>query len=502
MLKRVSFAVLVFVLLLALLVLGNTWRLSSKQIQVTPLAPVRVDENAAAARLAQAVQLRTISVVNEPKANADQFLQLHALLQAKFPQSHAALQREVVGDLSLLYTWKGSDPQAKPILFIAHQDVVPVATGTEGDWQAPPFSGAVKDGFIWGRGSWDNKGNLMAQMEAIEMLVASGFKPRRTVYLAFGADEELGGLQGAAHISALMQQRKVQLDFVIDEGLLVLDGVLPGVKQPTALVGIAEKGYMSVVLKLSAKPGHSSMPPKQGTGAIAMMSAALKRLDDDQLPAGIRSVTAEMFDTLAPEMSGLSRVALSNRWLLGPLVQKQLEAAPGTNALVRTTTALTMIDAGNKENVMPGRAQATVNFRLYPGDTQARVLDHMRSRVQAAVPEAQFELIALPGAVEASKVSPTQSASYRLLNKTIREVFPDAVVAPGLMVGGTDSIHFGPISDHIFKFSPVRANAKDLTRFHGTDERLGISNYADAIRFYHRLVAEMASRTDEGAKTP
>ncbi|MBI3101559.1 MAG: M20 family peptidase [Burkholderiales bacterium] len=492
MTKKISGALLALLLLLAAVLAANTLRKGSRQLQVAPLAPVAVDAAAAAQRLGEAVRLHTIASRDDPQRNADQFQALHALLQSRFPRAHAALQREVVGGLSLLYTWKGANPQARPIMLMAHQDVVPVAPGTEGDWQVPPFSGAVKDGFVWGRGSWDDKGNLLSQLEAVEMLLASGYQPPRTIYLAYGADEEVAGLRGAARIAALLQERGVQLDFVLDEGLLVLEGLMPGIAQPTALIGVAEKGYMSVVLKVSATPGHSSMPPPQGTSAIAMVSAALQRLEDRQLPAGIRGVAGEMFDTLAPEMGGFSRVALSNLWLFGPMVQKQLEGAASTNAMLRTTTALTVVHAGNQENVLPGGAEATVNFRLLPGDTKEAVLAHMHSHVADAAPGGKFELTALPGAVDASKVAPTDSVQYRTLNQTIREVFPDALVAPGLMVGGTDSIHYGAISDHIFKFSPIRANGEDLKRFHGTNERLSVQNYADAIRFYHRLIPQLA----------
>ncbi|MES2583846.1 MAG: M20 family peptidase [Pseudomonadota bacterium] len=492
MLKRILWSLLAVVVLLAGAVATNTLRKGSRQMDVAPLAALAVDEAAAAARLGEGVRLRTISSRDDAALNANQFTQFHALLQARFPKVHATLKREVVADLSLLYTWEGSNPKAEPILLLAHQDVVPVAPGTEGDWQVPPFSGEVKDGFVWGRGSWDDKGNLMSQLEAVEMLLASGYKPERTVYLAYGADEEVSGTRGAAKIAAVLKERKVRLNFVIDEGLLILDGIMPGISKPTALIGVAEKGYMSVVLKMSATPGHSSLPPKKGTSAIAMMSAALKRLDDEQLPGGIRGVAGEMFDTMAPEMSGFSRVALSNLWLFGPVVQKQLEGAASTNAMMRTTTALTIVNAGNKENVLPGRAEATVNFRILPGDTKEQVLDHVRTQVTQAVGSDKFELFALPGAVNASKVAPTDSPQYKTLNKTVREIFPDALVAPGLMVAATDSIHYGDISDHIFKFSPIRANAEDLKRFHGTNERLATKNYADAIRFYHRLLGEAA----------
>ena len=207
---------------------------------------------------------------------------IHVLPYDASPQDHTA---------ALIVRWPAAGKaKAKPIMLLAHQDVVPIAPGTEGDWQIAPFSGEVKDGFVWGRGSWDDKGNLLSQLEAVELLVASGYKPPRTIYLAFGADEEVGGMRGAAKVSALLKSRGVQLDFVIDEGLLVLEGVMPGIAKPTALIGVAEKGYMSVVLKMSATPGHSSMPPKKGTSAIAMMSAALNRLEDEQLPAGIRGV--------------------------------------------------------------------------------------------------------------------------------------------------------------------------------------------------------------------
>jgi carboxypeptidase PM20D1 len=488
MFKKIGVGVLLLVLVLAAVLAVNTVRKGSRQLDVPPVAVLAVDEAGVAARLGEAVRLRTVSSRDDAMLNADQFQQLHALLQQRFPKTHATLKREVVGDLSLLYTWQGTNPKAQPILLMAHQDVVPVAAGTDKDWSQEAFSGVVKDGFVWGRGAWDDKGNLMAQMEAVEMLVASGYQPERTVYLAYGADEEIGGLRGAARIAALLKERQVRLDFVVDEGLLITDGIMPGLTQPAALIGVAEKGYLSVVLKMAATPGHASMPPPKGTSAIAMMSAALKRIDDDQLPGGIRGVASEMFATVAPEMSGFSRVALSNLWLFGPIVQKQLEAGASTNAMLRTTTALTIVNAGNKDNVLPGRAEATVNFRLLPGDTKEQVMARVKSQVTQATGSDKFELFALPGAVDASRVTPTDSAQYQLINRTIREVFPGTLVAPGLMIGATDSIHFGEISEHIFKFSPVRAKPLDLPRFHGTNERIAVSNFTELIRFYHRLL--------------
>jgi carboxypeptidase PM20D1 len=491
MFRRVLLGLLAVVLLLAAAVVLNTWRKGSRQLDVPPVQGVAVDERAAAESLAVAIRARTVTSFLEPNAGADQFLALHAHLRNRYPQVHAVLQREVINDFSLLYTWPGSDPSLPGIALMAHQDVVPVAPGTEGDWQVPPFSGEIKDGHVWGRGAWDDKGNLIAQLEAVEKLVAAGFKPRRTVYLVFGADEETAGARGAQAIAKLLEQRKVQLDFVIDEGMLITEGILPGLSAPVALVGLAEKGYLSLQLQAKAAPGHSSMPPAQpGRSAIAQVSQAVVKLDQRPMPAAISGVAEQMFDTVAPEMSGFGRYALSNRWLFGPIVQRQLEHSPGTNALLRTTTALTMFNAGNKENVLPGRAEAVVNFRLLPGDTR----DSVTADVRRLIDNDAIELKQLPGGGDPTSVASTESRGYQMINRSLRELFPGTVVVPGLYLAGSDSRHFQGLSKNIFKFSPLRAKPEDLSRFHGTNERISTANLVELIRFYHRLLEQSAAQ--------
>ena len=488
MIKRLLLALLGLLLLLVVALAANTLRQGSRQIDVAPLPVLEVDQAGAAQRLGEAVRARTISTLDDANSNSQQFAQLQAQLQARYPKAHGVLRRELVGGLSLLHTWPGSDPLAPGILLMAHHDVVPVAPGTEPQWSVDPFSGTVKDGFVWGRGAWDNKGNLIAQMEAVELLAGAGFTPRRTIYLVSGADEEVGGHRGAQRIAGLLKERGVRLDFVIDEGMVIADGIIPGLSKPAAIIGVAEKGYVSAVLKITAAPGHSSMPPPTGSSAIAMMSAALKRIDEEPHEAAISGVARDMFSTLAPEMNGMLRVAFSNLWLFGPLVQQQLEAGASTNALLRTTTALTMAHAGNKENVLPGVAEATVNFRLLPGDTIAAVLQRLRGQVEQVVDKAKFELSAAPGSTEATPVSPIGSEAYKLLHRTVREVFPGVVVTPGLYLAGSDSVHFLGLSDNVFRFSPIRVTSQDVGRLHGTNERISVENLAELIRFYHRLL--------------
>ena len=376
----------------------------------------------------------------------------------------------MVGNKALLYTWTGTDPQAKP-------DRADGAPGhgahrprhREAPGRSTRSRGEIKDGFVWGRGTLDNKSNLFAQMEAIELLIGAGFKPNQTVYLVMGDDEEVSGLRGALPIAELLKSRNVRLDWVLDEGLLVLDGVLPGLSKPAALIGLAEKGYGTFFLSLDTAPGHSSMPPQHS--AIGSMSAALARLEANPMPgahqghcrpdvrhARARNERREPRDAVQPVAHRARGAAAISR------------RAPSSNAMLRTTTALTIIRAGNKDNVLPGRAEAAVNFRMLPGDSLASVEAHLRKQLA----NDDIKIKQYPGNAEPSPVSPTDSTGYRAIQQAVRQSFPDAVVAPGLMIAATDSRHFSLVSDAVYRFSPFRLKGEDLARFHGNNERLAI----------------------------
>ena len=295
--RNLLLLVIAAIIVLAGVLLFNVFSHGSRQIEVAAVPRAEVDRQGASMRLSEAIRFQTISNFLNPEQDAEALRGLRAHIEKSFPAFHAAAKRELVGGHSLLYTWQGSDAKAAPIALLAHQDVVPVAPGTEKDWQQPPFDGVIADGFIWGRGSWDNKGNLYAMLEAAEQMAKQGFAPKRTVYFAFGHDEEVTGIRGARAIAATLAARDVKLDFVFDEGLLIAEGMMKGLDKPAALVGVAEKGYATLVLTAHATPGHSSMPPRQT--AIGMMSAALTRLEDHRLPMQIRATVSEMFDTLA-----------------------------------------------------------------------------------------------------------------------------------------------------------------------------------------------------------
>jgi carboxypeptidase PM20D1 len=475
-----------FVAVVAAIIVGQTALYRAAQAPVAAAPHVAIPEGSDE-RLAGSLRIRTISSEDPAAFNADAFRALHAYLKATFPRVHAQLRRETVGAHSLLYTWQGSDPSLAPIMLAGHMDVVPVEPGTEDKWQQDPFAGRIVDGFIWGRGAIDNKSAIVGTLEAVDMLLREGFRPARTVYLAYGHDEEVGGTEGARQIAAVLKSRGVELEMVLDEGGVIADGILPGISGPVALVGVAEKGFVTIELSTRVGGGHSSLPPTQT--AVGIVSAAVARLEDQQMPARLDEPTRQMFDRIGPRLGPVQRAVFANLWLTSPLVLRTLEKSRTTNAMVRTTTAPTIFQAGTKDNVLPSYARTVINFRILPGDTVAGVLEHVRRVVDDSRVEVK---VAGRFSAEPSAVSTIHSDSFRTIERTIRSVAPDAIVAPYLVVVVTDARYYSSMSRNVFRFLPLRLTSRDLERMHGSDERIGIREYEAAIRTYRQLVVDAA----------
>lgn len=441
-----------------------------------------------AGRLAGAVRFQTISHQDPAQDDAAAFRGLHAYLATAFPRVHATMAREVIGRSSLLYTWPGRDPAPAPILLTGHQDVVPIEPGTENDWLFPPFAGSIEQGFIWGRGTMDDKAALLGLLEAVESLLAAGFVPARTILLAFGDDEEVGGVNGAAQLVAHLRARGIRPEYVLDEGLSVTEGIVANVRRPVAMIGVAEKGYLSLELSVQVPGGHSSMPPRDTS--IGILSAAIARLAQHPMPARLVEPAAQLVACLAADMSPAARLLLSSRRLSGPIVTRLLDRSPSTAALLRTTIAPTIFEAGVKENVLCGQARAVVNLRILPGDSIAGATEHVRRAI--ADPRVR---IAPTGVMrgEPSSVADTDAPAFRAVEQAIRAVFggPDGqgvLIAPGLVLGGTDCKHYAALGGPCYRFSPLWVRPDDLARVHGTNERIAVDHYARVVEFYMRLI--------------
>jgi len=454
----------------------------SKQINV-PAAPMAdLDRDALALRLSRAIQIPTVARLPLGKTEEIEFLRFHQFLARAFPKAHGVLKREPVGRYSLLYTWRGTDDHLKPLLLMGHMDVVPVDPESEKKWTHPPFSGRITNGFIWGRGAMDDKVGVLGLLEAVEHLLAEGFKPRQTIYLAFGHDEETGGRKGAAKIAHLLQARQVELDWVLDEGGTFLEGMVPGTAAPIAYIAIAEKGYVSLELTVDAPGGHASMPPAQT--AIGILSSAIHKLERNPFPTRLAQPTREFLEFIAPEMGWLRRMIFANLWLFQPLVEKELVRSPATAALVRTTQAATIFHSGDEDNVLPAHARAVINFRILPGETVASVRAHVRRTI--ADPRVSIDLEKPP--TEPSSVSNVESAGFTSLQTTARQTMPEAIVVPALLVASTDSRHYAGLTRSIFRFVPFTLRPEDVRRFHGIDERIALADYERCVRFFINLI--------------
>lgn len=455
-------------------------RLERHHVEAAPVDPAIANAPITTDRFRAALRFPTISTQDSASFNPAPFLELHAWLATAFPNITRRLTREVVAKYSLLYTWTGSDTTLDPILLMGHLDVVPIEGGTESRWKHAPFAGDTAEGFVWGRGTLDDKASVMAILEAVEWLVGQGFEPRRTIYLAFGHDEELGGFSGAASLAAILKERTGKLAFLVDEGGVIAEGLVPRVDRPIALIGVVEKGSIGVHLTVERTGGHSSMPPRHT--AVGDLSRAITRLEDNPMPARLTPVVEEMLLRLAPEMPFVARLPLANLWAFRPLMMPALQQSPQLNALTRTTTAATMVSGSPKENVLPIVARGLVNFRILPGDTPEMVLDHVRRVVNDTS-------IHVEGRGRgASPVADYKAPEFTLLEKTIGQLFPEAVPVPFLMIGGTDTRHYEDLTRNVYRFNPFVATTELVSGAHGTNERSHAADFVRAARFFAQLI--------------
>ncbi len=478
--KLLKFAGLALLALVVVL-MERTMTYRSKQEKVKPVAHIRVSTDCFT-HLSEAVKFRTISYEEPKGCDTLVFEGLIHYLQATYPLTTSLLHPQRINKLSLLYTWKGRNPDLKPMILIGHMDVVPAVTDSGEQWEVPPYSGLIKDGAIWGRGSLDDKINVIGILEAVEILIKEGFTPERTLYLAFGHDEEVGGRNGASKIAEYLVNQHVKAAFLLDEGLVITSGIVPGIEQNVALIGVAEKGYASFELSVTAEGGHSSMPAKETP--IGILAAAVSALEKHPMPSRLSVPVQQFLDYIGPEMPFFYKLAFANRWLLSRLVIATYEKSNAGTAIVRTTTAPTIFRSGTKDNVLPGYASAIVNFRILPGDAITDVQTHILKTVNDSRVKVQ-----LSGHFsEAGEISHVDCPEFLVLEKSIRQIFPNTLTAPSLVIAGTDSRHYASITDNLYRFVPLIAGPDDLKRIHGVNEKMSCPNFINCICFFRQLI--------------
>ncbi|XP_073175982.1 N-fatty-acyl-amino acid synthase/hydrolase PM20D1 isoform X2 [Lepidochelys kempii] len=390
-----------------------------------------------------AIKIQTVSFSPEDQ-NTTALAEFGNYIKKVFPAvfSTKFIQHEIIGGYSHLFTVQGSDPQLMPYMLLAHMDVVPASQ--EG-WHVPPFSAEELDGFIYGRGTVDNKNSAIGILQALEFLLRRDYRPRRSFYISIGHDEEVSGRKGAMKIAALLEARGVKLSFLLDEGSVILDGFLEGIKKPVAVLE------------------QNPMPNLFGHGPEIMI-----------------------LEHLASEFRFPLNLIMTNLWLFSPIISRIFEQKPSTNALIRTTTAITMFNAGIKSNVIPPSAKATVNFRIHPSQKVEEVLEIVKNTIAD-----DRVKIHLQEAFDPLPISPWDNHAFgvQIFRRTLLDVFPDVSnIAPGICIGNTDSRHFTKLTDAIYRFNPLVFKPDDLPRVHGLNERISIEGYEKQVEFLYQLI--------------
>ncbi|KAK9864322.1 hypothetical protein WJX84_003446, partial [Apatococcus fuscideae] len=446
-------------------------------------------------RFAGFLRIPTVSSREAPDhtRNPETFTKAHEYLESNFQDVWKQLDVEKVAEHSLLITWPGTNSTLDPVLFISHQDVVPADDVDL--WSVPPFSGLIKDGFVWGRGAIDTKFSLTAMLEAVTTLLASNFKPERTLLFGFGHDEEVGGEKGAGSIARLLASRGVQLDMVNDEGgMLSVDGLKPLTHTPVALIGTAEKGFQSLRVTVKGTGGHSSRPPLDASTVADRMARVILAVDAQPPPTRLVAPTTSLLKALAPKAPRAFRWILSHcdNPLVAPSLAKYMAAKSAEfSGVVRTTVAPTVLQAGSADNVMPQEGSIIFNFRPMPDETANYTKEFLEGHLGRDKAHAAIEYVGEYGLP--SNVSAAQGAHWDIMHEAASTTLSDQdiVVAPYLLTGSTDSKHYASIvKGGIYRFSPLQLSMKagDTRRIHGLDERVTVNSYLKAVTFYEKLI--------------
>jgi len=480
MIKKAFRWLTLFSVLLIILLLVNAYRVAPWPTGVAPVSLIPLPDSAVR-HMSEAIQIPTVSVSDSSAIDTVAFNRWGQFLQRAYPLVHRQLSRTVIRQFSYVYEWKGQRPGLAPIILMAHYDVVPIEATAASKWTLPPFSGAITDSCVWGRGAIDDKNGVIAILETAEALLRDGFTPPRTIFFCFGHDEEIRGPSASAVVEYL-KRRNIHPEMVLDEGGAISEEKSRELGRPLPAIGIAEKGHVSFELSVQKEGGHSSLPAKET--AIDILNTALYRLKNSPPPSRLTPPVREFLRRVASSSDNLGhRLAAGNLWLFGGAVTGILSAQPEGYAMTHTTIVPTVLDAGVKDNIIPSTARAILNCRVLPGETIKSTEDYIRETIN----DSRVVIKAVSRfSSEPSSVTSTGSPAFQRLTDAVSRTVTAVLPAPYLDIGGTDSRWYRQISDGVVNFFPIT----DAKGAHGVDERLSITDLRRGIHLMRILITE------------
>ena len=476
----VLFSLTSILIVLLLIIIIRTLCFTAPKAAMREYQPINVNSDKAISDLAEMIKCKTVSHTDINEDDEAEFSKFKSLLPRLFPNIYEKCEYAEIGRRGLLFRYAGESSNS-PSVLMAHFDVV---AAEESEWKKPPFSAEVENGYLFGRGTLDTKCSLNGAMQALEYFISSGKIPKNDIYLAFSGDEEVNGT-AASSIVSLFEERKITPQLVLDEGGAVVNNVFPGVKSPSALIGIAEKGMLNVEFSYLGNGGHSSSPKPHTP--IGILSKAC--LDVERNPFKFRFTDASypMFDTLARHSNFFYRMIFANLWCFSPIINYICRKNGGEmNALLRTTCAFTQMEGSKGINVIPPKAKMSANLRILPGESTESTLNYLKKTVN----NREISIQKING-MEPSRISEINSEGYKKVSQAIGKVWSDAIVSPYLMFACSDSRHWGRISDKVYRFSPMALTNEERASIHGNDERISLDSIVKTVEFYTHLIESL-----------
>lgn len=477
MTKIIILTILFIIIIFLAVILVRAARFTPVNQFVPSAEKIELNTERIVSHMQQMIRCKTISYNDSSFVDKEEFRKFQELLPKMYPNIHNNCEQKFLGVNGILYHWKGKNAGEETVL-MAHYDVVPVE---EDQWEKPAFDAILEDGILWGRGTLDTKGTVCGILEAAEQLIGEGFVPEHDIYIAFSGEEEVDGTTCPAMVD-WFEEQGIHPAMVLDEGGAVVENVFPGVSRECAVIGIAEKGLMSVEFQAKSRGGHASTPPVHTI--VGELAQAVVDVENHPFPRQLTKPVRAMLDTLGRYSTFLYKIIFANLWCFEGIFDIVCKKSGGElNAMMRTTCAVTTMEGSKAYNVLPPKASVGMNLRLMGKDT----VESAKEYLEKVIHNPNIEVNVVEGR-NPSIESDISCKEWQKLCQVVTDTWTESIASPYLMMACSDSWHYCRITDRVYKFSAMKLSSEERAMIHGNNERVPVETLVKTMEFYVRLI--------------